>query len=161
MIVCFFSPVGEEDVLSIIRSIPMKFSAGPDGLNSYIMKQIAHSIVKPLTSIINKSLCTGIMLDSLKVARVVPIYKKDDPEIMNNYRPVSILPPLSKVFEKIVPNQLNKFASRTHLFFSGQYGFRPGCSTTHAVAELHAHLLNSLDKKTNCYRGLSGSVQSV
>ena len=113
----FFMPVDEYEVMSCISSLTTKFSNGPDGLNTYVLKQVAQSVVKPLTVVINKSLSSGTMPDSLKIAKVVPIYKKDDTELMCNYRPVSILSPLSKIFEKIVLKQLDKFASINNLFF--------------------------------------------
>ena len=64
------------------------------------MKAIKQEIVKPLTFIINQSLKTGTFPDRLKVARVRPLFKNGDNQLITNYRPISILPSLSKIFEK-------------------------------------------------------------
>ena len=83
----------------IISDLSVKNSCGVDGISSKLLKTISPVIAAPLAHIINQSLCTGIFLDRLKIAKVIPIYKKDDPHIVDNYRPISLLPVLSKVFE--------------------------------------------------------------
>ena len=67
---------------------------------------IGDDIARPLTLIINQSLSTGVFPDKLKTAKVIPLYKKDDPHLVDNFRPISLLPAISKIFEKIVFNQV-------------------------------------------------------
>ena len=74
--------------------------------------------------------------EKLKIARVLPIYKKNDNTVFDNYRPVSVLPSLSKIFEKVIFNQLYKYFNDNHLFFDSQYGFRTKHSTELAALEL-------------------------
>ena len=81
-------------------------------------------MIKLLTIVINQSLATGIFPEKLKIAEVMPFYKKDDITLMDNYRPVSLLTSVSKVFEKVVFTQLYEYFDEHNLFFSSQYGFR-------------------------------------
>ena len=74
-------------------------------------------IVRPLTLIVNQSLVTGIFPNQLKIAKVIPLFKKDDCLIMDNYRPVSLLTSISKIFEKVVHIQLSKYFKENNLFY--------------------------------------------
>ena len=78
---CFFKPTNEEEIVKIIRKLGSRKSPGCDGIKSDLVKQVAAEISLPLKIIFNVSLQTGIVPDDLKVAKVVPIYKKDNPEI--------------------------------------------------------------------------------
>ena len=91
---------------------------------------------KPFTLIINQILYTGIFPDHLKIARVLPLFKKDDQTIFSNYRPISLLPSFSKVIEKIIFNQLYEYFDCHKYFYPSQYGFRKNHSTEHAALEL-------------------------
>ena len=95
-----FALVTEEQVLKIIKKLKPKSSHGHDGISTVLLKFIASELLCQLTIIINQSLCTGIFPDKLKIANIKPIYKKDDPHVPDNYRPISLLPSISKVFEK-------------------------------------------------------------
>ena len=87
------------------------------------MAGMLHSVVR---LIINKSLMTGIFPDKLKIAIVSPIYKgkESDPHEFCNYRPISLLPTISKVFEKVVHKQLYEYLNLTNLPNNSQCGFR-------------------------------------
>ena len=85
--------------------------------------------------IFNTSLSTGIVPDDLKIAKVVPIYKKDNPEVSGNYRPVSVLPCLSKILERIVYNRAYDFLSKNDVLYRKQYGFHAQI-TQHNMAVL-------------------------
>ena len=85
--------------------------------------------------IFNVSLQTGIVPDDLKVAKVVPIYKKDNPEIFSNYRPVSLLPCFSKILERIVHERCYSFLSNNSILYKRLYGFRSCHSTYLAVLD--------------------------
>ena len=74
--------------------------------------------------LVNQTLSTSIFPDSLKVAKVIPLYKKDDKALFDNYRPISILPSISKIFERIIFNQNNDHFTSHNLYSDGQYGFR-------------------------------------
>ena len=97
--------------------------------------------------IINQSLLTGIFSEKLKIAKVMPLYKKGDRLIVGNYRPISLLPAISKLFEKVVYQQLYHYFTANNLFYEGQYGFRNNHSCELANIELTDHILSALDEK--------------
>ena len=146
-----FEQINENDVLKIIDHLKSKESEDADGLSSKILKNLSRTLCKPIALIINQSLSTGRFPDKLKIAKIIPIYKGNESDInsVNNYRPISILPIISKIFEKIVYNQLYNFFDQHNLFFSSQYGFRQDHSTEFATLELtnkiHEHLNNGLN----------------
>ena len=111
----FFAPVTEHELFSVVSDLPSKKSAGYDSVNSITIKQVISSISKPLTFIMNLSLCTGDVPNIFKIARVIPIFKSGDPQQVNNYRPISILSLFSKILEHIVyfrTSQLIRFTIR-------------------------------------------------
>ena len=83
-----------------------KTSYGRDKVSTILLKMISTSITPVLTTIINQSLCTGVFPTKLKIAKVLPLFKKGDPHTFDNYRPISLLPVVSKIFEKVVFRQL-------------------------------------------------------
>ena len=97
-----FNPINEETAVRIINDISSKTSYCHDGLSSVLLKTITNDISGCLTMLINQSLDTGIFPEKLKLAKIIPIFKKDDDTLFNNYRPISILPTISKVFERVI-----------------------------------------------------------
>jgi hypothetical protein len=100
-------PVTEAEIVGIINSQKSKNSSGYDEITSKILKLYASLISRPLSYICNKSIAMGIFPDHLKYATVKPLYKKREKTNMNSYRPVSLLPVISKVFEETMHNSLN------------------------------------------------------
>ena len=84
-------------------------ASGYDDISPMLMKTSFNHISVPLAHICNSSLTEGVCPDDLKLANVVPLFKADDSMLFNNYRPASILCVISKVFEKIMFNRLQKF----------------------------------------------------
>ena len=121
-------------------------SCGIHGLPIKILK-CTHDIFSPVLSrIINNSFSLGIFPDVLKVAKVTPIKKPGNSTSISNYRPISILPVISKVFEKIIHKQLYRYLENNSILFKYQFGFRTKKSTTHAILNFMQYLYNSLDK---------------
>ena len=115
-------------------------------------------ISKPVTLIINQCLRNGIFPNKLKSAKVIPIYKKDNDTDFTNYRPISILPALSKIFEKVIYNQTHDYFQSNNLYFRSQYGFRKQHSTELALLEVIDRIAQQLENKTtpiNIYLDLS------
>ena len=88
---------------------------------------------------------TGVFPKSLKLAKVIPIHKAEDKQNVSNYRPISILPLLSKIFEKIVFKQMLNYLDKFSLLSNNQYGFRPLRSTTQAILDNLQYIYSSLD----------------
>ena len=80
-------------------------SRGHDGISSELLKLITGNISKCITLIINQSLHSGIFPDKLKIAKVTPIHKKGDIKLFTNFRPISVLPGISKIFETVICDQ--------------------------------------------------------
>ena len=140
-----FECVPTTEVTKIIKNLASKNSSGHDGISARFIKRILETITPPLTHIINQSLCTGIFPDRLKIAKVIPLFKKGDQHILDNYRPISLLPVISKVFEKIVFDQLYQYFTDNDLIFTSQYGFRKLHSTELASIELIDRIAQYMD----------------
>ena len=95
----------------IIDNFPSKNSCGYDGISLRLLKFCKLTIIKPLMLIIRQVLNTGIFPDKLKIAKVIPIFKKGDEELFSNYRPISILPAISNIIEKVIYQQIYSFFS--------------------------------------------------
>jgi len=124
-----FNEVSENNVLSILCKLNSSKATGLDLLSPRFIKDGAKLIVSPLTHILNLSLSTGEIPENLKSAKVMPIYKKNSKMEAGNYRPISILNTLSKLFERIVYQQLNAYLQTHQLLYEHQSGFRSSYST--------------------------------
>ena len=143
----FFSPTDVSEVNCLLNEINVNKSTGPDGLHPAVIKSVAQHISPILVHIFNNSMLTGIIPKALKVAQITPIYKADDPMEFINYRPISILPVLSKILEKVVLKRLLDFLNKHDILNSSQFGFRKHHSTTLALIDLIDNISNSLDNK--------------
>ena len=140
-----FELVSEDDIMELINNLPSKPSCGHDGISNKLLKACKQEICKPLTLIVNQMLSTGIFPDYLKTAKVIPLFKKGKKELFDNYRPISLLPSLSKIFEKVISNQIHMHFESNNLFYTGQYGFRKKHSTQLAALELVDRITQDLD----------------
>ena len=105
----------------------------------------AFQIFRPITYIINLSIKQRTFPDNLKIAKVIPIFKQGSRSLFDNYRPISVLPVLSRVFEKCIYNQLISYFSSENIITPTQYGFKPG-STTVDCLDLIEEISTSLDQ---------------
>ena len=121
-------------------------SAGNDEISSKILKSITYVIAEPLTHCINLSLLSGVVPQMAKIARVTPVFKSGDKNDLSNYRPISILPSLSKVLERVVYNRLISYLDNLNILVPSQYGFRKNNTTYMAVLDLIEQINNSIDK---------------
>jgi len=143
----FSKPIVESEILKIINAFDQNKSAGHDNIGNFIIKKVANEIVHPLTTIFNLSLLTGHVPNQLKLAKIVPIHKKEDPEIFSNYRPISLLPCFSKILERLVFNRSIDFINNNNILNPKQFGFRANHSTSMAIMQLVDKITNATEKK--------------
>ena len=150
--------------MQIIDNLPNKTSRGNDDLSYQLIKRIKTSLTKPLSIIMNQILNSGIFPEKLKIAKVIPIYKKDDNKLFNNYRPISLLPVISKIVEKCMYKQLYHYFQQNNMFCANQYGFRTGHCTEYAALEIIDRVTTQLDNKDiplNIFLDLSNAFDSL
>ena len=122
-----------------------KKATGPDGISCKIIKVAKHVIVPSITKIINLSIRANTVPDMWKKAKVVPIFKSGDFNDIANYRPISILPVLSKILEKAVFHHFYSFLTQFNLMSENQSGFRPKHSCNTALLKLVDDWSNDID----------------
>ena len=120
-------------------------ASGYDCIVGSIMKQCVDNYITPLTHIINLSIAQGYFPDEWKVAKVIPIFKDGDPQDIQNYRPISVLPFFSKIFEKIIAFYIIEFLDLHNVLYVKQFGFRQRHSTSHAVITVVEKITYALD----------------
>ena len=141
-----FRSADTEEILRIISSFVNSKASGPNSIPTEVLKLLAPILCFPLKEIINISFATGIYPDKLKLAEIIPIYKnKGDPHLVVNYRPISLLSNLNKIFEKLVHERLYSFLELHDCIFELQFGFRTKHSTNHALMSLTEMIRNALD----------------
>ena len=141
----FLEPVEPSYVLNIVHKLKPKNSSGHDQIPTSLVKETIDNIIVPVTHIINRSLETGIFPHQLKIAKVLPIFKAAEKNLLANYRPISLLPAFSKILEKVMCKKILSFMNSQNLFYKHQYGFRPKHSTIHPII----HLLNEVAQAEN------------
>ena len=141
-----FNPETEENTIKLIDRIRNDVAVGDDGINARVLKDGKHILAPTLTQIINLGYEVNVFPDQLKLAIVKPIHKKDCNNIPSNYRPISILPTISKVFERSAVNQLVTYLEQNNLLSSSQHAYRKGHSTVTCLAELSNTIYENLDK---------------
>jgi len=141
----YFRPTDSKEIINTINSLKLKTSCGYDNVNTLLLKQIKFVISLPVIIAINKSMETGVLPLKLKITKVTPIYKSKDKQRFTNYKPILILPSISKIYEKIVHNRLYNYMTNNSLMNKNQYGFRKGHSTINAVSKFAHDTLLSLE----------------
>jgi len=142
----FFTPTDESEIEKVVNSLKSKKSYGHDKITNWLIKKLKFEISVPLSIIINQSLSSGIVPDEFKIAKVIPIYKANEANLFSNHRPISLLPSISKILEKIVHKRLYNFLMTNKLLYRSQYGFRTSHSTTNAISEFIGDILTGFDK---------------
>ena len=134
-----FNKTNDEQIEIIIRKLKNTTSFGHDGLTTKVLKYCSKPFSLILSHLINNSILCGEFPDFMKVGKIIPIHKKGPKSQCGNYRPISLLSNLSKIFEKVIAEQLMVHMESNKLFYKNQFGFRKFNNSTHA-------LLDSTDK---------------
>ena len=141
----FIAPATNAEILKIFNTLK-KNSAGWDGLTQSLLKPIFLNVTEPLTHVMNLSLAQGIVPLEHKIAKVTPLFKNDNKMYVNNYRPVSVLPLLSKILERLMYNRILTFINKHDILYRYQFGFRQNYSTNLALITLVDKITESLQK---------------
>lgn len=148
----FLNPVTPLEVFTSLQK-QRNSSAGHDSLQPSIIKLISDVIADPLAHVINLCFEQSIFPKELKIANVLPVHKGGDSSNVQHYRPISMLPIFSKVFERLLYNRLYGFLSQHGVIADSQFGFRKKFSTEMALAFAIDKITNEIDRG-NCVVGL-------
>ncbi|CAB4045526.1 Hypothetical predicted protein, partial [Paramuricea clavata] len=121
-------------------------SSGYDNIPMRLIQPVIEDIVSSLTHIINSCIKNNIFPQTWKVSRISPIPKTDNPSENDDYRPVAILPILSKVYESLVLRQMQEFIDRFCLYMDTQSGFRKGHSTATTLLKFKDDITKAMKK---------------
>ena len=121
-------------------------SSGWDQILPRVVKSTYHNFKVPITHVMNLSIINGVVPTEIKVAKLVPIYKSGDRRLINNYRPVSVLPCYSNILGKLMYNRISNFIYKYSLLNEYQFGFSQKRSTNQALIVLLDKITAALDK---------------
>ena len=141
-----FTAVDKPFVLKQLKCLKLKNATGIDGLPARLLKDSAVVIADRVTHLLNLSIKSGTVPSEWKQAKVVPLFKSGNKDDLDNYRPISILPILSKILEKAVFHQLHSYLSKNSLLSPYQSGFRASHSTQLAITFLIDKIRGRMDK---------------
>lgn len=146
----YFEPSSPNEILNIIKCMKPKTSCGYDNISPKLVTKSTFVICELLSYIANLSMQQGIFPSLMKIAKVIPIYKKNDISQLINYRPISLLPCFSKILERLIHKRLLKFLISRNIISPSQYGFQPNLSTDLAILELQDRLTKAIACKEFC-----------
>ena len=136
------------DSLELSLIIPLlnsEKSTGPNSLPTKILKLLINDISTHLADIFNLSFSSGVFPSILKIAKVIPVHKKESKQFCSNYRPISLLSNIDKIIEKIMYNRIYRFLDKNNIIYSLQFGFRQHYSTSYALLNLTEAIMKALD----------------
>ena len=131
-----FREITLPEVISVLKKLLNGKATGIDGIPNRALKDSAELIAPSLTDLLNFSISTKTYSGDFEIVKVAPVFKKGEKADLNNYRPISVLPTVARVFEKLIYNQLYKFLVDNNLLCNKQYGFRSLHSTALALGEV-------------------------
>ena len=139
----------EFELNKIVIELKSKNSCGHDDISNNLLKKIFPGIRQPLTYVFNLSLSSGEFPKSLKIAKVMPLLKSSPSTNCDNLRPISLLPVISKLLEKVVFRRTMSHIADNKLLYFRQFGFRHNHSTSDAIVDLLGEILSSWEKNMN------------
>ena len=140
-----FKEIKIKSVFKQLSNLKTNKSTGLDGISARLLKDAAAIIAPTLTDIFNQSLKSSVFPKIWKKGKVTPIYKSGDRSNMSNYRPITVLPILSKILERLVHTQIYSYLSENKILSQSQFGFRPKLSTSTALAFFTDSILDNAD----------------
>ena len=142
----FLTPCDSDEIESTIKSFQGDKASD---ISISVLKKCSPIISWHLAGFLNSFMESGIFPSILKIGKVTPVFKKGDPQLFDNYRPISILPIFGKIFEKIIYSRLYSFFISQMAIYDKQFGFRANHSTAHAVNYSINYILRNIEKKNH------------
>ena len=134
-----------EEIYKIIKSLNSNKSCGPNSIPTKVLHLLQDQISNHLATICNLSFSTGVFPAILKTAKVITIHKWNSKLEVSNYRPISLLSNIDKIFEKLMHSRLIEFLEEKLILYYRQLGFRKGSSTNHTILPLLESIQKALD----------------
>jgi len=160
----YLTPTSEEEIKNITMHMKNKRSTGHDGISTYQLKLILPGVLTPLNILFNRSINEGIFPQQMKIAKIKPLFKKNEKDVMSNYRPISLLPAISKILEKLLHRRIYSFLNNQQILSKRQFGFRPKLSTSDAICtfltDTYTHL-NKNDTTIASFLDLSKAFDTI
>ena len=135
----------EEELIKIIRNLNVHKAHGHDDISIRMIKMCDKSILKPLMLLFENSTKSSYYPDIWKKSNIVPVHKKNDKQLVTNYRPISLLPIFGKIFEKIIFNRIYNFLNEKNLLNHNQSGFRPSDSCVNQLLSIIHEIFQAFD----------------
>lgn len=142
-----WSPISSSHIINAAKIMKNSNSLDIYGMSNNLLKSIIRNIAGPFAHCINELFNEGVFPDSLKISRVCPIYKKGPINLPESYRPISIIPIVSKIIEIIVYEQVSQYFEVNNLFNKSQFGFRKGKSCSDALDNLLRQVYSAFENK--------------
>ena len=142
-----FFKIKRSQVVSLLSELKLGKAPGHDGISAQILKWCIPYISSILTKIFNKCVYHGVYPSILKIARVTALPKGGDTSDADNFRPISILPQINKIFEKLIHVRLLSFLKKHDILSTQQFGFLKKHSTSHSVTCLYEKLIQNIENK--------------
>ena len=150
----FLKTPDEDEILRQIFNLKANSADGHDQIGSKVIKALASVIAPILTHLITVIFDTGVYPETFKLALITPIFKNGCKTEPDNYRPISVLPAVDKIIERVLRDRLTSFFDKKlKATYSHQFGFRDKCNTENAALELVAEISQARDMK-KCATGL-------
>ena len=141
-----------DEVYKILKNLDVKKPTDIFGISLKLATMAANTLKNQIPILFNLSITQEICPDKLKTGQINPVHKFESKMLYSNYRPMSILPLFSKVFERLMFNKIYNFVIKLEIIYKNQFGFQKGKSTEHAILDLYTNLLQAIEKqhKTSC-----------
>ena len=141
-----FEKFSESSILYFGEKLKSSSSPGPDGLPQKVLKLILPALARPLAFLLNLSIASGYIPLEFKTALVTPVFKQGEPSILSNYRPISNLNVLGKLFELAIKKQLVSHLEENNLLHPFQFGFRAKRNTEQALPKVQEFIFQNFNQ---------------
>ena len=142
----FCAPSDREEIVNLIRRQKNK-STDLMNIPAFIYKILTPIIFPTVSMLFNNSMSEGIFPECFKTAKIIQFFKSGDSNSTVNYRPISMLPFLSKIFEKLMCARLDSYLKSNNILCTHQFGFRKNSNTSDAIIEFLDYFYSSLDSR--------------